>query len=1527
MANVDSRCTQSQDEGADAPALAESPRRASSSYTLRSFSTALDDYQECRSLSHLGILMPIYLIPLLFLGMKIGGSLYCLFLPLLLWAFNSLPKPGAALIHLVTVPLMGLMEAEQVARQYLTVDALVLALVFFLVVIVDRWSELALCLANGICERFGLRRGKLFVVACLCSFACASLLSGIVVSTTLLYLLDRVLSVIFKENMDRPPELLRRGSQLGSQHDSSSVRSMIPSDQVLFDRLSQVVLTMEKPENTKSGFARKQRGTGGNGDKTGTTSRPQTGHGSSAAPATDDAPQVQEKTGPRRRFSLWRQLWSNRPSIDSQEPMHVLTKVPGTFSEIQPTGEHTIADGSVKPAGTTTSKFGSSSAKHDSAASFVQASQAPCDPGLVRIDVADGRGSTNPTTPSTTVKQSGPLGHPKDPRPDPSQRHASSVPISECEEVKQNASVSQAESSSKRGQQRMRRRGTFSFLFRRSGSPIRGSSKGEEGGTPSPNSISSRLFRNLGLIASKLIIRRISVVQQKQGDEDAGLADRILDPGSPSSRTKTSLNPAPVIRSMQKYPDVSQNCLATTTTEHTGSTSNYTAIVATTDARDTNLAHLPSNTPVANTSSNLGVHNASVPYESDSVRRTKLFDQELSSHCHTPEHRKKLSSAGLPKAKYDVGMRPVNKLDQMVDQPHEKPTYEKASRECRDESDTVATVITANTQEDAAKRRKSKTRGDKSVKKSESRERSHMDNSIVRKKRKRSRKESKDSAASPSRCYNLRPTSTACKPPQRPQGVIVPWCEEQPEKKGSGGDRATNEVRSSGIQTLETMLTAKDHQIDVNGLHCPPCAAAVETMQQLDDGRSNDARLTIPDADDVNKEPPTQTDSGKTENAVTSHTKSKRESFSRSKSRDEKRRSKLAVGSHHGSNVPAAKDHAKKTRKLASIDGTHKEKQDGKRRSQEHTRIKLAKTESGQVLQQPKAAETHVNGTAHENRNALEAHKSTGPKKQATAKDISSIQDSPSAQSRLPSSHQPHPAPSTNGLPIGSAGNKSVASTQPARRKQSVVSFGADVKELMLEAERPQCLPEPPALAHLKEMDPTGSWQRRRSTMPRTSSSMAVLRRASSADIGDTRYVPNGPVDIHPSVAHSRLQTTCSRSSRRSTGSMATILDTDAREQSRQTFTLQRTSRLRSFGAEETLSRSADYRASMFGSQLATQYMTAVRKKKVRSVRTDVHNAFLLGPSLMTVLGNICSFHEGGNKGALRVACHVVEETSQPPVNTFVWAIVTLPGAVLALVTCTTVIWLLYVRPHEPPSLSPENVAVIRSAQERSAIRGKPKGVELACATYLAIITLSYAPSLVLGLEQRMAVVGALASMMLVTNVLTSCIRAAFEFLRHVWETLPWGILILLGATQAASRLLQTHGIPIEMFKSVSVAAWEECSVLEVQAVLAFVASVLAETADKQVIVDIMAPMVQTIAELKQMYPAYYAIPVIVGASSNFIMPASLPLAILHELSRVSFWKLFLLGMFAKIVVMSMVIVAVNVVERAGFLGGQTPAQ
>ncbi|KAL3206391.1 hypothetical protein MRX96_040081, partial [Rhipicephalus microplus] len=201
ISNVDPKVNQSQEEGAQEGGVDVPPRQriTASAFVgvlLRSFSTALDDYQECRSLSHLGILMPVY---------------------------NPAARSGTQgrwqpLLPVSSISVVGLELAAQ-ARHLRAIQ---------------------------------LRRGKLFVWACLCCFVSASLISGTVASTTLLYVLDRVLSTIFKQNMDRPPELFRGGSQ----QESSSLSSAPASDQLLFDRLSQVVLSMKIPESKK----RNQRG-------------------------------------------------------------------------------------------------------------------------------------------------------------------------------------------------------------------------------------------------------------------------------------------------------------------------------------------------------------------------------------------------------------------------------------------------------------------------------------------------------------------------------------------------------------------------------------------------------------------------------------------------------------------------------------------------------------------------------------------------------------------------------------------------------------------------------------------------------------------------------------------------------------------------------------------------------------------------------------------------------------------------------------------------------------------------------------------------------------------------------------------------------------------------------------------------------------------------------------------------------------------------------------------------------------------
>ncbi|XP_077508247.1 uncharacterized protein LOC144119535 [Amblyomma americanum] len=307
----------------------------------------------------------------------------------------------------------------------------------------------------------------------------------------------------------------------------------------------------------------------------------------------------------------------------------------------------------------------------------------------------------------------------------------------------------------------------------------------------------------------------------------------------------------------------------------------------------------------------------------------------------------------------------------------------------------------------------------------------------------------------------------------------------------------------------------------------------------------------------------------------------------------------------------------------------------------------------------------------------------------------------------------------------------------------------------------------------------------------------------------------------------------------------------------------------------------------------------------------------------MCVLGGICGFHTGGNKRALRVVL-LAAEVKDTPVNAVTWAAMTFPGAALALFTCSAVIWMLYLKPHEPEPMSPQNLAVIKAAEMGGASRRNHRGVKYAGVAYAAIFSLTYAPSLLLGMDHRVALLSALASMTLATSLLTSCLRVAFDFIRNVWQTVPWGAVLLLGATHVASSLLQTYDVPHEVFKAASSAFWHRRSSLEVQAMLAVVTSLLAETTDKQVLVEMMAPVVAHIADMKRMHLTYLATPVIVCASSGVIMPTSAPLALLHDMAHVSFWRLFIIGLIAKIVVVVMVIMTVNAAGKVGLLDAHT---
>nr|XP_054921630.1 solute carrier family 13 member 2-like isoform X1 [Dermacentor andersoni] len=127
---------------------------------------------------------------------------------------------------------------------------------------------------------------------------------------------------------------------------------------------------------------------------------------------------------------------------------------------------------------------------------------------------------------------------------------------------------------------------------------------------------------------------------------------------------------------------------------------------------------------------------------------------------------------------------------------------------------------------------------------------------------------------------------------------------------------------------------------------------------------------------------------------------------------------------------------------------------------------------------------------------------------------------------------------------------------------------------------------------------------------------------------------------------------------------------------------------------------------------------------------------------------------------------------------------------------------------------------------------------------------------------------------------------------RQAWCKMPWGIIIVLGAVQVATRVVEEYDLLPQLFKLFKPTFWTARSHIEVQAILATISSMLAETTNNRTLSLLMMPIVQDIAESKNMYPMYYAIPVVVGASSNVIMPISIPMVVMHDIGRVPFVRL-----------------------------------
>ncbi|XP_075539331.1 uncharacterized protein LOC142574038 [Dermacentor variabilis] len=151
---------------------------------------------------HIGYLMPLYLLPLLFYGTHGSRSLYCVILAMSWWILGPLPKVANAFLLLCCPAILQVADPERLAASFFSAEVLEATLLLLLST-ADREvrSRLAPWLALR-SQAEGMRLRYLFPAVCLGTFALATRVSAALITVVLFAIVDHALRSLEEAHLD-----------------------------------------------------------------------------------------------------------------------------------------------------------------------------------------------------------------------------------------------------------------------------------------------------------------------------------------------------------------------------------------------------------------------------------------------------------------------------------------------------------------------------------------------------------------------------------------------------------------------------------------------------------------------------------------------------------------------------------------------------------------------------------------------------------------------------------------------------------------------------------------------------------------------------------------------------------------------------------------------------------------------------------------------------------------------------------------------------------------------------------------------------------------------------------------------------------------------------------------------------------------------------------------------------------------------------------------------------------------------------
>ncbi|XP_070389113.1 uncharacterized protein [Dermacentor albipictus] len=322
-------------------------------------------------------------------------------------------------------------------------------------------------------------------------------------------------------------------------------------------------------------------------------------------------------------------------------------------------------------------------------------------------------------------------------------------------------------------------------------------------------------------------------------------------------------------------------------------------------------------------------------------------------------------------------------------------------------------------------------------------------------------------------------------------------------------------------------------------------------------------------------------------------------------------------------------------------------------------------------------------------------------------------------------------------------------------------------------------------------------------------------------------------------------------------------------------------------------------------------------KEVQERVYEALRRTFLVGPTLVIISVTSTSCFQ--YPAWLALSAHF----SITPMSLWHWTLVTFPSCVLSSAIGLLYVYVFMFKQYEYVLIPELHLRILRHMARRLKNMKPARNSELLYTVFLASYGGFYLMARMAGAEHEDAQLCVLSSMVIVTSAVTLEQRQTGKEAgaTDCWGPFPWHVVLLFGAVQVISNVLEGNNTIAVSFH---MSFWVHLSPLMVQIVLAVVATLLAETMNNAALSRILMPLTVNVAATTRVHPLYYAIPVAVGASTNLIMPITLPLVVLHEAAEVPLRHLLFAGVIMKTALLFTLILSMNTTGRFIFVTSPT---